>query len=146
MKSLIQVVEEARVEVDSRVTGSVGSGMLIFLGIGEGDDKNQVVEMADKVLGLRIFPDEEGKMNLSVQDVAGEILVISQFTLYGRIDSGRRPSFSEAGSYEKSKKLYRDFVEELKSRHEEKVESGSFGSHMKVNLTNDGPITLLVES
>ncbi len=146
MKSLIQVVEEAEVKVDSEVTGSIGRGMLIFLGVKDGDGKAQVEEMAAKVLGLRIFPDEKDKMNLSVRDVGGEILVISQFTLYGRINSGRRPSFSEAGSYEESKELYRDFISELKMSHEEPVKSGSFGSHMRVNLTNDGPITFLVES
>ena len=146
MKSLIQVVEEAEVKVDSEVTGSISRGMLIFLGVKDGDGKAQVEDMAAKVLGLRIFPDEEGKMNLSVRDVGGEILVISQFTLYGRINSGRRPGFSEAGSYEESKELYRDFISELKLNHKEAVESGSFGSHMMVNLTNDGPITFLVES
>lgn len=146
MKSLIQVVEEAEVKIDGEVEGAIGSGMLIFLGVKQGDGRNQLEEMVDKVTNLRIFPDDEGKMNLSVKDVEGEILVVSQFTLYADVSSGRRPGFSRAGDYEEAKKTYEDFVELLDDSVETGVESGKFGSYMKVALTNDGPITFLVES
>ncbi len=146
MKALIQVVQEAEVEVGGEIAGEIGSGMLIFLGVKEGDGQAQVEKLAERIHGLRIFPDEEGKMNLSVEEVGGEILVVSQFTLYGRIDSGRRPSFSQAASYEESKGLYRDFIKTMKEKAEARVESGKFGDYMKVGLTNDGPITFLVES
>ena len=146
MKSLIQVVEDAKVTIDGKVEGSIGYGMLIFLGIKHGDSQSELDELVDKIINLRIFPDDEGKMNLSVADVRGEILVISQFTLYADVDSGRRPGFSKAGDYEKAKELYKIFVERLTASLETKVDSGEFGSYMKVNLTNDGPITFMVES
>jgi D-tyrosyl-tRNA(Tyr) deacylase len=146
MKSLIQVVEEAEVKIDSKVTGSIGRGLLIFLGIKKGDEEDQVEEMAERILGLRIFPDDDEKMNLSVEEVEGEVLVVSQFTLYGQLTSGRRPNFSKAGDYDKSKKLYREFVDQMKEEYPYRVESGKFGSYMKVNLTNDGPITFTLES
>jgi D-tyrosyl-tRNA(Tyr) deacylase len=146
MKSLIQVVDEAEVKVDGEVEGTIGSGMLIFLGVKQGDGRAQLEEMVDKVTNLRIFPDDEGKMNLSVKDVGGEILVVSQFTLYANVNSGRRPGFSRAGDYEEAKKAYRDFVELLDDSVDTRVESGKFGSYMKVELTNDGPITFIVES
>ena len=146
MKSLIQVVECAEVKIDGKINGSIDYGMLLFLGVKRGDGVNQIKDMVDKVVNLRIFPDEEGKMNLSIEDIRGEILVISQFTLYADVSSGRRPGFSQTGDYGKAKELYREFVKELDKTVETKVESGEFGSHMKVTLTNDGPITFMLES
>ncbi|MFB6290105.1 MAG: D-aminoacyl-tRNA deacylase [Candidatus Bipolaricaulia bacterium] len=146
MKSLIQVVENAKVIVNEEVEGSIDYGMLIFLGVKQDDGDTQLREMVDKVSNLRIFPDEEGKMNLSIQDIKGEILVVSQFTLYGDVSSGRRPGFSRAGDYEQARDLYESFVERLDEAVEPTVESGEFGSYMKVELTNDGPITFMVES
>lgn len=146
MKALIQVVEEAEVSVEGDPVSSIDSGLLVFLGVKEGDGIKQVKALADQVLNLRILPDEEGNMNLSVRDVGGEIMVVSQFTLYGEVNSGRRPSFSRAGDYQEAEKLYREFVNRLESDAPSKVESGEFGSYMKVGLTNDGPITFLLES
>lgn len=146
MKALIQVVEEAEVSIEGNSVGSIDNGALVFLGIKEDDEVDQVKELADKILNLRIFPDEQGDMNLSLRDIEGEIMVISQFTLYGEINSGRRPNFSRAGDYEQARKLYREFVKRLEGEAPSHVESGEFGKHMKVNLTNDGPITFLLES
>ncbi len=146
MKALIQVVEEAKVVVKEDVEGSINYGMLIFLGVKQSDEIEDVEELSDKVLNLRIFPDDDEKMNLSVEEVEGEVLVVSQFTLYGQLTSGRRPNFSKAGDYDKSKKLYREFVDQMKEEYPYRVESGKFGSYMKVNLTNDGPITFTLES
>lgn len=146
MKSLIQVVENAKVKIDGEVEGTIDYGMVIFLGVKQGDGRAQLEGLLDKVINLRIFPDEEGKMNLSIKDINGDILVVSQFTLYADVSSGRRPGFSQAGDYEEAKSLYEDFVEGLEKSLETKVESGEFGSHMKVELTNDGPITFMVES
>mgnify|MGYP006303868115 CR=1 FL=1 len=146
MRSLIQVAENAEVMVNGDIEGSIKSGMVIFLGIKQGDSLTQVKELVDKVIGLRIFPDEKGKMNLSIKDVQGEVLVVSQFTLYADVNSGRRPSFSKAEDYKKAKSLYESFIEHMGKKLETKVESGKFGSYMKVRLTNDGPITFLVES
>ncbi|MBS3786782.1 D-tyrosyl-tRNA(Tyr) deacylase [Candidatus Bipolaricaulota bacterium] len=146
MKGLIQVVENARVKEEGEVEGSIDYGMVIFLGVKQGDGRAQLEELLQKLVDLRIFPDEEGKMNLSIKDIRGEILVVSQFTLYADVSSGRRPGFSQAGDYEEAKSLYESFVEGLEESLETRVESGKFGSHMKVELTNDGPITFLVES
>ncbi len=132
--------------VEERVEGSINYGMLIFLGVKQSDEIEDVEELSDKVLNLRIFPDDDEKMNLSVEEVEGEVLVVSQFTLYGQLTSGRRPNFSKAGDYDKSKKLYREFVDQMKEEYPYQVESGKFGSYMKVNLTNDGPITFSLES
>lgn len=146
MKALIQVVEEASVIVEEEFKTSINNGMLLFLGVKQGDVIEDVEELSDKVLNLRIFPDEDEKMNLSIEEVEGEVMVVSQFTLYGQLTSGRRPNFSLAGDYDKSKKLYREFVDRLTEKHPYRVESGKFGSYMKVNLTNDGPITFTLES
>jgi len=146
LKALIQVVEEAEVRVEEKVEGSINYGMLIFLGVKQGDEREDVDELVDSILNLRIFPDEEGKMNLSIGEVEGEALIVSQFTLYGQLTSGRRPNFSMAGGYDKSKELYREFVDRINEKHPYRVQSGKFGSYMKVNLTNDGPITFSLES
>jgi len=146
MKSLIQVVDNAEVTVKGEIEGSIDYGMLIFLGVKQGDGQAELDSLLKKVVNLRIFPDEEGKMNLSIKDINGEILVVSQFTLYADVNSGRRPGFSQAGEYSEAKKLYENFVEQLDNSVETDVESGNFGSYMKVNLTNDGPITFMVES
>lgn len=146
MKALIQVVEEAEVRVEEKVEGSINYGMLIFLGVKQGDEREDVDELVDSILNLRIFPDEEGKMNLSIGEVEGEALIVSQFTLYGQLTSGRRPNFSMAGGYDKSKELYQEFVDRINEKHPYRVQSGKFGSYMKVNLTNDGPITFSLES
>ena len=146
MKALIQVVEEAEVRVEKESEGSINYGMLIFLGVKQGDEAKDVDDLVESILNLRIFPDEDEKMNLSIDEVEGEVLIVSQFTLYGQLTSGRRPNFSMAADYDKSKKLYREFVNRTKEKHPYRVESGKFGSYMKVDLTNDGPVTFTLES
>ncbi len=146
MKALLQVVKNAKVTSNGEKLGSINRGLSVFLGVSKDDETKNAKKLAEKIIQLRIFPDEEGKMNLSVQSVDGEILVISQFTLYGKIKSGRRPSFSHAASYDKAKKLYKHFVSLLRDNTSLTVETGRFGDYMEIELTNDGPVTFMLES
>jgi D-tyrosyl-tRNA(Tyr) deacylase len=133
------------VRVEGQVVGSIGRGHLLLVGFAAGDGKEQIEWMADKVLGLRVFADAEGKMNLAVEDVGGDMLVISQFTLYGDTSKGRRPSFVRAAAPEAATALYDDFVGTLRARTARRVETGEFGAMMDVELVNDGPVTLVLE-
>ncbi len=144
MRVLIQRVTRAEVRVDARVTGRIGAGLLVLAGFREGDDDEQLVWMAEKVLGLRIFGDAEGKMNRDVGEVGGSLLVVSQFTLYGDARKGRRPSFVDAARPEIANRLYEQFVQQLRDRGG-RVETGEFGAMMEVELVNDGPVTLWLE-
>ena len=145
MRAVVQRVSSSRVTVDNVVTGEINQGLLVLLGVTHEDTSKDVDYMIDKVLNLRIFEDENEKMNLSLKDVEGELLVVSQFTLYGDCRKGRRPSFSTAARPELATKLYEEFIE--KSRKEGIVtQIGQFGAHMMVDLTNDGPVTILLES
>jgi D-tyrosyl-tRNA(Tyr) deacylase len=145
MRALIQRVNRASVKVDQKIVGEIGKGLLIFLGISKTDTDKELVWVGDKILKLRVFEDENGKMNKSIKDVNGEILVISQFTLYGDCRKGTRPSFTEAAPAEKGKEYYEKFLKYLKDNFSNKIESGIFGADMKVELLNDGPVTLMVE-
>jgi len=145
MKSVIQRVSQASVTIDDVVKGEIQGGFLILLGITHSDTEKDVKWMVDKITGLRVFEDENGKMNLSLEDVGGELLIVSQFTLYGDARKGRRPSFIEAARPEKAIPLYEKFVA-LASEKGIKVATGEFGADMKVNLLNDGPVTLIVDS
>ena len=145
MRIVLQRVSRAEVRVDGRVVGSIGGGHLLLVGFASGDGPEQIQWMADKVLGLRIFADEEGKMNLALDDVGGDLLVISQFTLYGDTSKGRRPSFVQAAPPEAAVALYDDFVRTLRARTGRRVETGEFGAMMEVELVNDGPVTLILE-
>ena len=145
MRIVLQRVKEASVTVAGKIVGQIGPGMLLLLGVGQGDSEQDVSFLADKVLQLRIFADTEDKMNLSIQDVKGEILVVSQFTLYGDCRRGRRPSFDGAAPPETARALYELFVRELK-KSGLKVEMGIFAARMDVKLTNDGPVTFILES
>lgn len=145
MRAVIQRVSRASVKVEGNTLGSIGCGLLIFLGVGEGDTEADLRYIADKAAGLRIFCDENGKMNLSVVDVGGDALVISQFTLYGDCRKGKRPSFSKSMEPEAANKMYELFIENFKSRGI-KTEHGEFGADMKVELLNDGPVTILLDS
>lgn len=144
MKAVLQRVTRAAVTVDGTVIGEIGKGFLILLGVAESDDEAAADKMADKICKLRIFQDSEGKTNLSLADVGGELLVVSQFTLYADCHKGNRPSFIKAGAPDKADRLYRYFVERCR-QHVPKVEHGSFGAEMKVELVNDGPFTLMLE-
>lgn len=145
MKIVIQRVKHAEVEVHSRIVGGIAQGILIFVGIGKNDTPEGVHYFVQKILQLRMFDDEKGKMNLSVMDVKGEILVVSQFTLYGDCRKGRRPSFDDAAEPKMAEALYERFVDELR-KHKLKVETGQFRAMMDVKLVNDGPVTFILES
>ncbi len=145
MRAVLQRVREATVSVSGEEVGRIGKGLLVFLGIGQGDEISDVLAMAEKVLNLRVFPDAEDKMNFSVMDISGGILVVSQFTLWGDCRKGRRPSFSAAANPELAKSLYEAFVEVLRGRGLV-IQTGRFQEIMEVALLNDGPVTLLLDT
>ena len=145
MRMVIQRVNHATVTVDGQQIGRIGRGLLVFLGVADTDNKEMVDKYVKKLAGLRIFQDAEGKTNLSIADVGGEVLVVSQFTLYADCKKGNRPSFTKAGSPEFANELYEYFKEKCAETFG-KVESGSFGADMKVDLENDGPFTVLWDS
>ena len=145
VRAVVQRVTESSVAVDGKTVGKIGHGLLVLLGVETGDALEDAEMMANKLAGLRIFNDAEGKMNLSVLETGGEILMISQFTLLGDCRKGRRPSFVRAAPPEHAIPLYEAVIEKLQA-NELKVETGSFGAHMDVHLVNDGPVTLLVDS
>jgi D-tyrosyl-tRNA(Tyr) deacylase len=144
VRVLLQRVSRAEVRVDGRVTGRIGRGFCLLVGFTGGDTPAQVAWMADKVSGLRLFGDAEGKMNLGLEDVGGEVLVVSQFTLYGDAVKGRRPSFIDAARPEVATPLYERFIAAL-GEHGLRVATGEFGAMMEVELVNDGPVTLWLE-
>ncbi len=145
MRAVVQRVTQGDVTAENRITGSITKGLVVFLGVGLDDSISDAVYMAEKIAGLRIFEDAQEKMNLSVQDIGGEILAISQFTLFGDVKKGKRPSFSSAAKPEEAVKLYREFCEALKKTNL-KVEEGIFQSDMLVRIYNDGPVTILIDS
>ena len=145
MRSVIQRVSYATVKVDGEIIGEIRKGLLVLLGVCDEDTEKDLIYMVDKITGLRIFEDEEKKMNLSVEDIGGELLVVSQFTLFGDCRKGKRPSFSSAGKPDYANEMYEKFIKLLKEKNL-KVESGRFGADMKVELLNDGPVTLLIDS
>ncbi|HLH04705.1 MAG TPA: D-aminoacyl-tRNA deacylase [Bryobacteraceae bacterium] len=142
MRALVQRVSSASVTVDGAVAGQIGPGLCIFLGIKDDDTPAEASKLAEKVAQLRIFPDEQGKMNRSLLDVGGGALVISQFTLYGDTRGGNRPSYSKAARPEHARQLYELFIARCRKLCPQ-VETGVFQAHMEVNLTNDGPVTLM---
>ena len=145
MRVVLQRVSEAHVTIEGKVVGEIGLGQFLLVGFKQSDTTNQVEWMADKVVGLRVFQDDAGKMNRTLADVDGSILVVSQFTLYGDVRKGRRPSFIDAATPETAIRLYERFVELLEARHPGKVATGEFGAMMDVSLTNDGPVTLVID-
>lgn len=145
MRAVVQRVKEAKVEVKGRTVGAVGPGLLIFLGVGEEDSSKDCEYLANKAAYLRIFPDKANQMNLSLLDTGGEMLVVSQFTLWGDCRKGRRPSFAKAAPPERAERLYEQFIGLVKDMGIG-VESGRFQEMMDVYLINDGPVTLLLDS
>lgn len=145
MRVVLQRVSHASVAVAREVVGQIDLGLLAFVGIGPDDTSKEILQMCDKIAGLRIFEDENGKMNFSLQDVQGEILIVSQFTLWGDCRKGRRPSFTDAAPPEIAEPLYEQFVTEMALRGA-RVATGSFGADMQVTIVNEGPVTMLLES
>ena len=145
MRVVLTTVKEASVKINDKIVGQIGNGYLLLVGFTEGDDKDTVNKMVDKILSLRVFPDENGQINISLQDVNGSILSISQFTLYANAAKGRRPSFIDALNPGRAEPLY-DYFNELLLQKHGKVSTGVFGADMKVYSINDGPFTLLLDS
>lgn len=145
MKAVIQRVSEASVKVDNQIVGEIGKGLMLLIGIDENDEKTDADWLIQKILNLRIFGDENGKLNLSVKDISGEILCISQFTLIADYKKGNRPSFIKAAKPEKAVPLFEYFKEEI-AKSGLKIEKGIFGADMKVSLINDGPVTIVMDS
>ena len=145
MRAVVQRVKEADVSVDNQITGSINKGLMVLLGVEEGDTEADAVYMADKITGLRVFEDEEGKMNLSVKDVGGDVLAVSQFTLLGDVRKGKRPSFSKAARPDEANRLNRHFIDLVEER-DVKTQEGVFQAEMLVRIYNDGPVTILLDS
>ncbi|MDR7869846.1 MAG: D-aminoacyl-tRNA deacylase [Tissierellaceae bacterium] len=145
MRVVVQRVKEASVTVNGDIVGSINKGLLVLLGVGDEDDDKDLDYLVEKVLGLRIFEDENDKMNLSLLDVEGELLVVSQFTLYGDVRKGKRPSFTGSAHPDIAIAMYEDFIQSARDMGL-KVETGVFGAHMDVSLINDGPVTIMIDS
>ena len=145
MRAVVQRVSRSKVTVEREVTGEIGVGLMVLLGVGEEDTQDDVRYLAEKIVELRIFPDDEGKMNRSLKEIGGQMLVVSQFTLLGDCRKGRRPSFIKAARPELADSLYRSFVAEVNG-HGVSTATGRFQTHMDVELVNDGPVTILVDS
>lgn len=145
MRAIVQRAAEASVTVDGEIIGSIGRGLCVFVGVTHSDHSDVAVRLAGRLAKLRVFPDEDGKMNRSVQDIAGEILAISQFTLYGDTRKGNRPGYSDAARPDHAEPLIDLVVETLRSQWQLPVQTGRFGAEMAVGLVNDGPITLSLE-
>lgn len=145
MRVVLQRASSGSVTIDGEVVGEIGPGLVLLVGFTEGDNQSVLEWMAKKVVGLRVFNDDQGKMNRSLEDVSGDLLVVSQFTLYGDTRKGRRPSFVKAAGPELAVPLYERYLELLRERAPGRVESGEFGAMMDVSLVNDGPVTLVLE-
>ena len=145
MRAVVQRVKNSEVKVDDNIIGSIDSGLLVFLGIGNEDGMDDIDYLIDKIVNLRVFEDQEGKMNLSALDLEKEIMIISQFTLYGDCRKGRRPSFFDAAPPDQAERLYDVFVNKIKN-YDLKIATGEFQAMMDIDLVNDGPVTLLLDS
>ena len=145
MRAVVQRVKKSSVTVEEKITGKIGQGLMVLIGVEDGDSEKDVDYIADKVCGLRIFEDEQGKMNLSVEDIGGEVLAVSQFTLLAEARKGRRPSFTKAAAPDEANALYRKVIDKIESRNIN-VEEGVFQAEMMVEIHNDGPVTILLDS
>ncbi len=146
MKILLQRVKDASVKVDNQIVGKIEEGLLLYVGFKEGDDESLISPHVEKVLGLRVFPDQNGKMNLSIRELKKDLLIVSQFTLYGDVKNGRRPSFIQALNPAQAEIFYETFIEKCRVAYPEgKIETGKFGAMMQVSSINQGPINFIVE-
>jgi len=145
MRAVVQRVKKSSVTVEEKITGKIGQGLMVLIGVEDGDSEKDADYIADKVCGLRIFEDEQGKMNLSVEDICGEVLAVSQFTLLADARKGRRPSFTKAAAPDEANALYRKVIDKIESRNIN-VEEGVFQAEMMVEIHNDGPVTILLDS
>lgn len=145
MRAVVQRVSKAQVSVDSKIVGSIEKGLVVYIGVGKEDTNSDIDYLADKVVGLRIFEDDNEKMNLSVQDIEGDVLAISQFTLYGDVRKGKRPSFTDSAEPLIGNEFYEHFIDKLENMGIN-VQRGIFGAHMEVSYINDGPVTILLDS
>ena len=145
MRAVVQRVKKSSVTVEDKITGAIGQGLMVLIGVEDGDSEKDAEYIADKICGLRIFEDEQGKMNLSVKDIAGEVLAVSQFTLLADARKGRRPSFTKAAAPDEANELYRKVIEKI-SAENINVEEGVFQAEMMVEIHNDGPVTILLDS
>jgi D-tyrosyl-tRNA(Tyr) deacylase len=145
MRAVVQRVSRSQVTVNGEITGEIGMGLLVLLGVGRDDTEADAIYLAEKICGLRVFEDAQGKMNRSVQDVGGSVLAVSQFTLYGDVRRGKRPSFDAAAPPEKARQLYEFFVEQVRAAGL-RCETGRFREMMQVELVNEGPVTILLDS
>ncbi len=146
MRVVIQRVSEAAVKIDGTIVGEISKGLLVLLGIAQEDTQQDALYLIQKLINLRIFSDADGKMNLSVQDCGGELLVVSQFTLYADTKKGNRPSYIRAARPEHAISLYEFFLQELQKQFQGPIQTGQFGADMKVSLINDGPVTIIIDS
>ena len=147
MRAVIQrVLSTANVEIDNKIVGQIDKGLVVLLGIQPDDTQDDIIWLSRKIIGLRIFDDKDGIMNLSLDDVGGSLLIISQFTLYASTRKGNRPSYIRAAKPDQAIPLYRSFIDHVKSAYKVKVEEGVFGANMKVSLTNDGPVTIIIDT
>lgn len=146
MRALVQRVSEAKVMVDNAIVGQIQTGLLVLLAVGKEDTLEDIEWLSSKIIQMRIFPDEAGKMNKSVMDIQGEILVVSQFTLFASTKKGNRPSFTESAPPDTAKHLYEKFIEHCEKQMNKKVQTGVFAADMKVHLINDGPVTIWIDS
>jgi D-tyrosyl-tRNA(Tyr) deacylase len=146
MRAVIQRVTRASVQVEHEIVSQIGRGLLVFLGVQDIDSRDDIPWLAGKIARLRIFPDETGAMNLSILDIAGDLLVVSQFTLFASTRKGNRPSFIRAAAPEQANQLYQEFCEQLESEVAKPVLRGIFGAHMQIDLVNDGPVTICIDT
>jgi D-tyrosyl-tRNA(Tyr) deacylase len=145
MRAVVQRVSRAEVRIDGRVAGKIARGFVVLIGVAGGDNEADAAHLVDRIVGMRVFADDAGKMNLSIAQAGGELLVVSQFTLIADTNSGRRPSFIKAAAPEDARRLYDHFVSLARTR-DVKVETGEFGATMEVDLVNDGPVTIILDS